>query len=93
MTGNERKIKKRIQLIVAASMVVFFSLCLTLVVQLSIMANQRSMEASLAATHKQLQAQLGAGAEMIDYFDSQKFIDEYILRHIGYGRDGAQIFS
>ena len=93
MTGNERKIKKRIQLIVASSMFTFFCLLLTLTVQLAIMANQRAMERSLKTQREILQQQLVAENQKIDYYQSSQFIDEYALRELGYGRDGAKIFQ
>ena len=93
MTENERKIKRRVQLVVASSMAVFFCLLLTLVVQLSIMGNQRRLERSLKATQSQLQQQLHNTEADILYYLSDRFIDEYALRELGYGRDGAKIFN
>ena len=94
MTENERKIKKRIQLIVAGSMAVFFTLVLTLVVQLSVMANQRKMENSLKAAHTRLVNQLDEEENKTDYYkDLQRFMDDYAMREFGYGRKGTKIFK
>jgi len=93
MTGNERKIKRRVQLIVASSMAVFFCLLLTLVVQLAIRANQKNMENSLLNTQAYLQEQLKSGDKMIDFINSPKFIEEYALRELGWGKPGSGIFK
>jgi len=93
MTEREKQLKKRIQLIVASAMVVFFCLLVTLTVQLAIRANQKSMEKKLKATQAALQQQIDDTQTNIDYYQTQKFIDEYALKELGYGRDGAQIYS
>ena len=93
MTGNERKIKRRIQAIVASSMFIFFCLILALGVQLAIVANQSAMKKSLAAQQQALEQQLVEGQQKIDYYQSSQFIDEYALQQLGYGRDGAKIFQ
>ena len=93
MTGNERKIKKRIQLIVAGSMFAVVCLIVTLGVQLAIMANQNAMKRSLNIQRQELQNQLSLEEQKITYYQSSQFIDEYALRELGYGRDGAKIFQ
>ena len=74
-------------------MAVFFCLLVALTVQLSIRANQRAMEKKLIASQAELQKQLEDTQRNIDYYQTQKFIEEYALRELGYGRDGAKIFS
>ena len=91
MTERERKLKKRIQLIVAASMAVFFCLLVTLTVQLAIRGNQRKMENSLRARQTELLQQIEDSERNLDYISSQKFVDEYALKELGYGKDGAVI--
>jgi len=93
MTGSERKIKQRVQLIVAASMFVFFSLCIILGVQLSIMANQNRLERDLVSVHNSLNAQIEGERNQERWMLSERFIEEFALRELGYGRDGAQIFN
>ena len=90
--GNERKIKRKIQIIVASAIVVLFALCVTLVVQLGTMANQDSMERSLAARHNQLQQQLQHEQGLLEFYLSDRFIDEFALRELGWGRPGSAIF-
>ena len=91
MTERERQLKKRIQLIVASAIAMFFCLLVTLTVQLSVRANQRAMERKLKATQAELQRQIDDEKTNIDYYQTQKFIEEYILKELGYGRDGSII--
>ena len=93
MTEHERKIKRRVQIIVAGTMAVFFCLLLTLTIQLSVMANQRRLERSLKASQARLESQIKDTGKSIDYYNSDKFIDEYALREFGYGREGSKIFK
>jgi len=74
-------------------MVVFFGLCLVLAVQLAIMGNQRTMERNLRNANTRLHQQLNYEQGMHDFILSDRFIDEFILRELGYARDGAQIFN
>jgi len=92
MTENERKIKRRVQLVVAASMAVFFCLLLTLAVQLSIRANQKAMIRSLNKAQAALYLQLQDEKDRIDFFKSSRFIDEHAMRE-GFGRYGSNIFK
>jgi len=93
MTGNERKIKRRVQLITASSMAFFFCLLLTLAVQLVIIGNQKKMERSLKAAQIQLQQELEKAESDELYYLTERFIDEYALRELGYGRSGSTIFK
>jgi len=93
MTDRERQLKRRIQIIVASAMVIFFSLVLTLTVQLAIRGNQRAMEKQLMATQIQLQQQLKDEEILKLYYLSQKYVDEIALKELGYGRNGAKIFN
>jgi len=86
MTNSERKIKRKVQLIVGASMALFFCLVLVLAVQLAVMANQRSMERNLNAAKTNLEWQIANEEANELYYQSERFIDEYILRELGYGR-------
>ena len=93
MTEHERKIKKRVQLIVSLSMVFFFSLCIISGVLLAVKANQDKHLKSLRATNTELKQQFDDEGDVKDYLISQRFIDEYALRKLGYGRDGTKIFK
>jgi cell division protein FtsB len=93
VTENERRIKRRVQLVVAGSMAFFFVLFMTMVVQIAIMNNQKRMERSLNAKQAELMYLLQYESDKIDYYKSDKFIDEYALKELGYGRDGAKIFK
>ena len=89
MTGDERRITRRIRLIVGVAIIVFATLCITLTVQLSIMANQRATERSLNAAHQNLQNQLVYEQGLESFFLSFEFIEEFALRQLGLGRPGS----
>ena len=93
MTESERKIKKRVQLVVAGSMAVFFCLLVTLVVQLAIRANQTAMLNSLNATHERLVEEKAKAVEDHDKIADDRFIDEWLLRELGYGHSGSHIWE
>ena len=80
MTERERQLKKRIQLVVASAMAVFFCLLLTLTVTLSVRANQRNTIERLEATEAKLTEQLQNETAMIDYYLTQKFIEEIAMQ-------------
>ena len=92
MTGNERKIKRKVQLIVASSMAVFFCLVLTLCVQLTVMLNQNATEKSLAAANAALLQEIQEKGNMHDFINSDRYIEEYILHKLGLGRPGINLF-
>jgi cell division protein FtsB len=94
MTESERKIKKRVQLIVASAMALFFCLLVTLAVQLSIRANQRVLEKRLVADNRELAEKIAKAEDDIDSMsDVDKFRDEWLLREYGYGKNGSKIFG
>jgi hypothetical protein len=93
LTERERKLKKRIQLVVACAVSLFFCLTVILAVQLAVRGNQRTLESSLRATQSELQKQIENNEYLQDYYMSQKFIEEYALKVLGYGRNGAKIFE
>ena len=93
MTGNERKIKRRVQLIVASAMAVFFCLLLTLVIQLAVIGNQNKTKNSLRAAQKELRQELDNKDKEKIWMTSDRFIDEFALRELGYGRKGSSIFN
>ena len=74
-------------------MAVFFCLVVVLIVQLSVRSNQNAMEKSLLATQAELQRQLDMEDILSEYYLSSQFIEEFALKVLGYGRDGAKIFE
>jgi ABC-type Fe2+-enterobactin transport system substrate-binding protein len=93
MTENEKKIKHRVQLVTGVSMVVFFVLVLTLTVQLCVIGARNKIKRSLEAKQKDLAYKLAYEQDTLDYYSTQKFIDEYALDKFGYGREGTKIFK
>ena len=92
MTGNERRIKRRIKLIVACAMFGFFTLCVVLSVQLAVMANQRSTRRALENTQNLLIQELARDQGMYEFINSERFIYEFGLRELGVGRPGSGVF-
>jgi cell division protein FtsB len=94
MTETERRIKKRVQFVVAASMAVFFCLLVTLAAQLSVRANQRALERRLVADHRELADKISKTEDEIESMaDADRFRDEWLLREYGYGKNGSKIFG
>jgi len=73
-------------------MFVFFGLCVTLSVQLAIMANQNNERRQLEAAQTELRQQLINDERMYDFINSDRFLYEYALRNLGVGRPGSSIF-
>ena len=93
MTESERKIKKRVQLVVASAMALFFCLLVTLAVQLSVRANQRVMEKRLTADHRALLEKIAlAEGNIEDMADADRYRDEWLLMN-GFGQPGAKIIE
>ena len=91
MTANERKIKWRVQAIVVTAVAVFCGLVVTLVIQASIIGGQRNLEKRLLASQTELLNQIGNEEKMKNYYESERFLEEYALLQ-GAGRDGSTIF-
>lgn len=85
--------EKKVEIIVACAMAVFFCLVMVLVVQLSIRANQRNLERQLMSTSAQLEHDINTKQNEIDGYESDKFLDEWILKELGYGKNGSKIFG
>jgi len=73
-------------------MSVFFALVITLVVQLAVLGNQNSMRRNLERTQTALTQQIAHEEQNLRYYTSEAFIQEWLLRELGYGREGAQLF-
>jgi hypothetical protein len=93
MTELEQKIKRRVQMIVVGAVVLFCTLVLTLIIQSSIINAQKQTERKLLATRAALLAEIQDTEALTDYYDSEKFLEEYALYKFGVGRDGAKIFK
>jgi len=95
MTDRERKLKRKIQTIVATSMASFFTLVLVMVVLLMVNGSMRSMENNLIASRDRMEAQIRAlQADTLRYLDPdllREFIDEFAMMVLGYGRGGSSI--
>ena len=93
MTAHERKLKKRVQLVVASSIAVFFCLVVVLAVTLTIRINQRNTIARLQAREAQLIRAIDNQERLSEYYQSQKFINELAIQEFQMGPDGSKIFK
>ena len=91
MTDRERKLKRKIQFWVAGSMATFFCLLLTLVVTLVVVANKRAEIDNLERINKQIVYGISVAGSETAYFSSKKFIQEWALKWIGYGKPGSYL--
>jgi len=93
MTEHERRMKKIVQIVVASAIVFFFGLVVTFTVQVAVMMYQNGVEQSLLARQAELQKQILDEESRIDYYNTERFIEEFALRELGYGRKDSQIFK
>ena len=96
MTDRERRLKKRIQFVVASVMASFFALILCLGILVAVNGSMRIQANNLQTAHDNLTARIRLlEDEMKHYIDPElirQFIEEYALRVLGFGRDGSMIY-
>ena len=93
MTPQEKQLKKKIQLIVASALSLFFVLITVLAFQFAIRINQRNLERDLIAQSQLLSQQIQSANRDIDYYNSNKFAEDFALKYLGWGREGQVIFG
>lgn len=93
MTNAERVLKRRLQWLVGGAMTALFVLITVLVFQFAVRLNQRVQEAALTKEHDRLVAQLENVNNQIAYFDTEKFVEEFALKVLGWGKAGQKIFE
>ena len=95
MVEAEKKLKRKVQLIVGCAMTFLFVLVTALTFQFAIRINQRIMEANLIKENARLEQELKNIQGDIYYMTEEydKFLEEYALKVLGWGKDGQQIFE
>ena len=82
MSLQEQKLKKKVQIIVATCLSVFFILATVAIFQFAIRINQNNQEAALIKHGEFLQEQIEKGKMDIEYFGSKEFLEEHMLRYL-----------
>ena len=88
---QEKRLKRKVQLIVISAMSLFFILVTVVVYQFAIRINQTSTARSLESQNASLEEQIKFAEEDIKYFSSEQFKYDYALRYLNRGRPGDKI--
>jgi len=91
--NQEIKLKRRVQKIVITAMSLFFLLVTVVVFQFAIRMNQKSTEASLRSSNKNLTDQINRAKADEEYFGSEQFKYDFALRYLNRGRPGDKLFT
>ena len=93
MNTQEQKLKKKVQIIVAACLSLFFVLVTVAVFQFAIRINQTAEERSLARQNAALSQQIDKAKHETAYFSSDRFKEDYALRYLNKGKPGDVVFD
>lgn len=93
MDAIEQKLKRKMQVIVACAMTVFFVLITALALTFAIRLNQEAQIHSLEVRAAELNQQVDDLESDIDYFKSGQFADDHALRYMGWGKDGSKFLK
>ena len=92
MNEQEQRLKKRIQIIVAGCLTLFFVLVTVLVFQFATLINQNNQENTLARQNDALTRQIQNARNDTAYFNSPQFREDFNLRYNNRGRPGDKVF-
>jgi len=87
---DERKIKRKIQMIVGTAVTVMACLVLVLIVQLIILANKNIEERTLETRGQELLQAYHNQEALAEHLRSERFTAEWALRNLNLGKPGAQ---
>lgn len=93
MTEAEKKLKRKVQLIVVGAMSFFFILVTVITFQFAIRGNQRGREKNLLAEKQRLETQLADIRRDMFYLSTLDFINDYALYVMGWGKIGQINFE
>ena len=77
MNPQEQKLKKKVQIIVASCLTLFFILVTVVVFQFAIRMNQDAQARALARQNETMRKQIEKAEQDIEYFNSPEFQKDY----------------
>ena len=92
MVLNERQ-QKKLRLAVIASVTTMFVLIVVLAFQIAIRTNHANQEKALVAELDSIRHQKNLADRDISHFYTQRFIEEYAWKNLGWARPGSSIFE
>jgi len=92
MITSEAKLKKKVQLIVASCLSLFFILCTVLIFQFAIRMNQDAQIRLLTDENNALVRQIDRARLDTTYFNSEQFRIDFALRFLNRGKSTDRIF-
>ena len=91
MITTEQKLKKKVQIIVAACLSVFFVLVTVVVFQFAIRINQNNQVKAMTQQSEYLKQQIKQAEQDTIYFSSEQFKKDFELRYLNKGKPGDKI--
>ena len=91
MNKQEQMLKKRVQIIVAACLSLFFVLVTVVVFQFAIRMNQDAQARALARQTEVMRKQIEQAEQDIEYFNSPEFQRDYASRYQNKGKPGDAV--
>jgi len=88
---DEKRLKRKVQLIVISAMSLFFVLVVAVVFTIAIRMNQQSTIRSLGKENISLEQQIERALNDATYFESEQFRYDYALRYLNRGRPGDKV--
>jgi len=85
-----QRLTRRVQMIVVGSVALFFVLVVVLSFQIAIRVNHRNQETALAAQRYNLEQQIQGAERDLDFFQTDRFIEEFALSQ-GWARPGQGV--
>ena len=93
MNPQEQKLKKKVQVIVAMCLSLFFILATVAVFQFAIRINQGNQEAALKRQSEVLRQQIENAENRTEYYCSLEFQEDYAMRYLNNGNPDDKVFG
>ena len=93
MNEQEQILKKRVQIVVAACLSLFFVLVTVVVFQFAIRINQDAQARALARQSDALRRQIEQAELDTAYFNSPEFPEDFAMRYLNKGKPGDKKFN
>jgi len=91
MELNQRNLKK-VQLVVVGAVTLMFILVTVVTFQIALRISHNRMENDLRTARDRLENQMYIYENDLAHFETWRFIEEFALRHLGWGRPGESIW-